>query len=116
MEVVDALKQVKRLFSNENKWMQGYYAKDENGEDVASHVPEACQWCLEGGLLRVLRDKENTIFEGTIDVLIKNLDKRFIDEASDLCLAPLVFFNDHENTQYGDVINLINRTIANCKE
>lgn len=52
MSVVSELLEVRDLISDPAHWCQGQFAKDCTGLHINSRDPRACQWCLEGALLK----------------------------------------------------------------
>lgn len=52
--VTECLTSLKELLTPEERWIQGANALSPQKEPVSAVDPEACQWCLFGGLLNVL--------------------------------------------------------------
>ena len=116
MGTIEKLEKIKGLLSDQDRWTQGYYAKDENGEDVSCFADDACQWCLLGAITKVTDPLLISIdVRNMIDYAIMDLHKDLFEEAKDESVEPVVFFNDHENTTYETVINVIDAAIVHCE-
>jgi hypothetical protein len=50
--LVDINMKIHELYSDESKWCQGTFAKDQDGKDVGANQPEAVCWCLVGASLK----------------------------------------------------------------
>jgi hypothetical protein len=49
----EVLVAARALIAEPSRWLQGCYARDEAGAEVALHSPHATCFCAEGAVLRV---------------------------------------------------------------
>ena len=98
MRLLDNIKKVRDVLSDESKWTQGRYAVDKDNVFIATTHSAACKWCLTGAIWRVARDmkEQNEI----VDYLKHKINYRRLSE-----------FNDAEDTKYQDIVNLLDTAI-----
>lgn len=53
MTDLERLTAARDLLSNKARWTQGFFAHDEDGEQVACHAREAVCWCAYGAIIKV---------------------------------------------------------------
>lgn len=54
MDLTNKLKTIRELLSDPARWCQGCHAQTPSGVRVDPNDSEACQWCLDGALLKVI--------------------------------------------------------------
>ena len=54
---------VKDLLSDESRWTQFCFARNENREECGPRDPEAVCWCLSGAIVKCYADKSNEMKE-----------------------------------------------------
>ncbi len=60
--VQHTVKELLNLFGpNGEHWTQGAFARNENGRIVGPDTPNACKWCLSGGIMH-LTQKNNVAY------------------------------------------------------
>ena len=106
----------------EANWIQNKVAVDGHGKSVHSTHPEACQWCLLAALERTidknlvsycivrLQDKLFTTMCQILEtgLIVGGLANKF---HSNTAMETVGKFNDHADTEYKDIINLLDFTI-----
>ena len=102
MKLLENLKRVKSLLSDESAWTKRVYAKDAKGYTIATKDDKACSWCLAGAIYK----SSDTLDE--INNVIECL-KQFTGQS-------VCYYNDKEETQHQDIINLLDTAIASCIE
>lgn len=53
MKASEALQKAKALIQSPERWIQGNYARDKEGNAVLTTDPAACAFCARGALLKV---------------------------------------------------------------
>lgn len=110
MTDLEALIKLKELLSDRSKWAQGYLAKDKMGNYVSPKSPEACCYCIEGGLVVVNADV--TLPNMSCAEMANSLPGYKALQES-LGKNQLWYFNDF--VEYEDVMKAIDDTIASLK-
>ena len=106
ISVKQYLNDIRDLIKDEKHWIQqGCYARDRNGFECDPDSVDACKWCLQGALIRVMGIDYITsigvdVHSAICDALVEH--KVVMD---------LVLFNDHRNTSHQDVMNVLDRAI-----
>lgn len=52
-DLAEQLRAARDLIADPTRWTQGSFARDADGDPCGSRHPAACQWCLEGALVKV---------------------------------------------------------------
>ena len=100
MNVREALIAVRELLTDPKHWTQGFYARDEAGGLMDPKDSRAACWCLLGACRKVADTYDNSERLGI-----------FLSGVQD---ESIVSFNDHPLTKHEDVLNLLDKTIANA--
>ena len=108
--VLDNIKKVRDVLSDESKWTQAAYARDKDDIAVGVTSESACKWCLMGAIFGVAKDinEEKEIinclrdFLPKIDIVVYNYD--------------VVVYNDAEDTKYEDITNLLDKAIVDTSK
>ena len=103
-QLLDDLRALDALFSDESKWKKGVYARDARGTQVGSRCVDAVCWCLAGGRLTVSRGdmkRDQALVAALCDALPQGTStSTYIDWQDDPC------------RQFSEIKSLIARAIA----
>ena len=120
--VIDVLKAARSKICSHDNWIRGIAAATDDGDWVEPSHPEACKWCASGAVRSVFPQyqKDNRIYRKDQDVLLNfanNRDRHMFFKTVGIltCLTwcnDLIKYNDDENTNHKDIINLFDRAIA----
>ena len=105
MTIIKALQEVRKLLRNDVYWTRHESARDANGKFCRPDSPKACQWCLEGAVVRVTNDDTYLRIQ-VIDALDQTIDTH----------TDIPEFNDDYLTTHQDVLNVINLTIKRVND
>ncbi|PDT15877.1 hypothetical protein CO670_15380 [Rhizobium sp. J15] len=105
MNTVEILKAARELISDEKRWTQTVYARDENGNSVNATDPMAVCFCSRGAIDKITAG--NRAWGGAYDVLLDLL----VSE-DDNCLG-VADFNDKHT--HAEVLSLFDRAIARAE-
>ena len=108
MNVIEALKAVKKLLQNPNHWTKGANARDTNNNSMYIEDPEAIKFCLIGAFGKVTREDLN--YRATADAkhYLRNvIGNTFISDFNDAsthkqiitALNKAILLAEKENTQ-----------------
>lgn len=100
--LVKNLTSIIKLLSTKERWTQGWYAKNKNGNNVGVISKNAVCFCLIGAACRFREDDGE---DETIGYLRNNLDQVWGNN--------LVGFND--SSTYEEVVSFLNRCLENAK-
>lgn len=73
--VVATLTALRELLGDETRWTQGSNARDRQDSQVNWDHPEACKFCLNGGLLKVSGYKSGEEYSHSFDMSERYLSK-----------------------------------------
>ena len=105
-QLLDDLRALDALFSDESKWTKGVYARDALGGEVSVVSPVAVCWCLSGGgRLVISRDPER--HEALIGALNRALPQGALPQG-----AWYVDWQDNPCRTFDEVKALIAKAIA----
>src|SRR6185312_13307324 len=102
-QLLDDLRALDALFSDESKWTQGYLARDANGIAVEFLHSDAVCWCLGGAAMKVSEGathRYGRICEALHDATPRSAYNNF------------VIWNDRASRKFHQVKSLIARAIA----
>ena len=108
MKLLDNLKKIRELLSDESRWTRLVYARDANGARVNEHSPLACSWCLLGAVSAVCYHAYTHNDNDCMTVLFHL--ERMLDKKS------IAVYNDSDTTKHSDILDLIDRTMADFSE
>lgn len=100
MTTLEILKAARELISVPERWTRDYYAKTEDGLNVASNDPRAVKWCALGAIER----------GGKHDRGASSDTEDFIEKLIGNPSRSLASFNDSHT--HPDVLALFDRAIA----
>lgn len=101
------LKELRALFNKDGSWCKFQAARDKNFGPIPPKHPEACCWCIIGGIERV----SDTHREGF--AVRAALQRRLLARAEPGTYAfDLAGFNDRATTTHATILALINEAIA----
>ena len=97
MSLLDNLKKVRELLSEESKWAKQSFARDRYGNKTCYDSNHACSWCLTGAIYKSINNQLEVTqvmccLQGLID-------------------STLVRYNDDESTNHQDIVNLLDNAI-----
>ena len=111
---LEILQRTHDLFLNPTVWIQGVYAQDLNGNPVSSQSPEACRFCLVGGLNNSSHKIHPKYNFNAIQV------RQRIEQTAGLgkyiSAGSLEGWNDHEERTHTEVLELLFSTMVNIKD
>jgi hypothetical protein len=91
---------VKELLTDSSKWIQGDFAKDQNGVSVKD-VNKGCKWCLSGAILYCYpNNKHYDAFCKVIDFLYNNYPNAI----------SIVDFNDETGRTFEEIRHVLEET------
>lgn len=91
--VVTTLTALRELLGDETRWTQGQNARNSQNNPVNWDDPNACKFCMNGGLLKVSGYKRGTEYPHSFDMSERYLSKC----ASDLFDRGYVTVNDDKD-------------------
>lgn len=110
-EQVRLLQEARELIESPMQWTQRRFARSSNGNGVDPLAPNACTFCLDGALRRVIaRHFDQNSYASTHDQLTALIEQELPNPMSPD--GNIVSFNDDPRTQHADVLALIDRAIA----
>ena len=112
--VLDNLKKIRTLLSDESKWTKHVYARNNYDTHTDELSDDACKWCLMGAILRVTEQNHEVkreitsllkgyIVKGYIGVFRDNRSREYY----------VIDYNDANETKYQDIVNLLDTAIEN---
>lgn len=111
----DYLIKARELLSEEQKWVQGVLARDENNISVCTSSDTACKFCLLGSLFRVSHENVNNI---TLDswpedaqVAAEDLLDLIVRERGLIDINSMVAFNDAPGRTHAEILALLDEAI-----
>lgn len=99
-QLLEDLRALDALFSDESKWTKNAPARDVSGNITALDSPHATCWCLWGGIMRSVQRESDR--EGAVDRAMRGA----------LDADVYITWNDRRATTFADVKALIARAIA----
>ena len=102
-QLLDDLRALDALFSDESKWTQGRWARAANGRTIGPLTPNAVCWCLEGGAVKVANSGASHRYARMCEAL---------NDATPRSAGNFVIWNDHALRKFHQVKALIARAIA----
>jgi hypothetical protein len=109
MTTADILRAAKALIAEPDKWVQGYFATNKDGEHVGWHTEAACAWCADGALLAATNSPTIPRW-GSCDALIDAIPSDFTMGPG---LNPIVAYNDAPERTHAEIMEWFDRAIAN---
>jgi hypothetical protein len=101
-KIVGTLTALRALLGDESRWTQGTNARDHEGDPVVWDNPNACKFCLNGGLIKVSGHKRGQDYPAHFNLAERKLEKC----ADDLYGTGFVAANDsHPHSAVMDVID-----------
>jgi hypothetical protein len=74
---LEVLKGARELLSDEDRWTQGVYARDDQCDEVGALDQDATCWCLVGALVRASgRESEDYDHEPAVKLIARSLGGR----------------------------------------
>lgn len=98
-EVLTVLKQARELISSPDKWCKGAFARDSAGLPVYPVDSDACYWCAEGAVGKVVTESNNCCLTDCKRELNKTVGGLFI------------FWNDKDERTHAEVLAAFDETI-----
>ena len=131
MQAIEYLKRARDLLDKPENWTGGTFARKADWELTQINSDDAYKLCLTGAILKV-SDKNDGIvgdkdlfksvetdanFQKAIKMLVNKIGiffykNEFAAKNKRLMFAHVSSFNDYDNTSHQDIINLLDRTIA----
>ena len=93
------------------KWTQGEYARDKDGDPIDHHDPQATCWCLDGAFHKAMRINQCD-YGSSPAVLTRHALRHSLNNPE----RTYVEYNDHPNTTYNGIIALLNRAKQYIKD
>lgn len=104
---LEALRDLRALLADKDHWTKGTTGRTASGEICDSTDSRAVAWCLVGAVYKVT-DRHD--YQGRHADDLSNELRYTLRGRPASC--GLVNFNDNRGTTHGDVLSLIDRTIA----
>lgn len=104
MNTVEILEKARELISDESRWTQGEYARDNRGHDVDFNDSSACKFCALGAVLAAAgaEDDCDSVTAHADHLLAEAVGGRFINDVA--C------FNDSHS--HAEILAVFDRAIA----
>ena len=106
------LEEMQSILKSPDNWTQGYMAKDAEGRQIHASSDNACKWCVSGAYNRAQYNLNLYTSNRSIGALTASLEN--LGDRADFAES-IVEYNDHEETSYYDIIELIDYAILNVK-
>ena len=109
------LTKARELISEPDRWVKGAYSLDKYFNHVHRNAPEACRWCLSGSIEAATEMLAVSTRSDIFLYLSKEYmeAKRVLLKMSDLDGFPSISqWNDHPDRTHKEVIDLLDRAIA----
>lgn len=110
-EVAIGLTDVRALYSSEDKWTKGWFARYRDGQSCSAYNPEASCWCLDGALLLIGKRRFGSAPGCTafVDQMGEALDEAV--EVLGLWPRNYISLNDREETTFDVVCRVVDKAI-----
>ena len=103
--ILKALKDTRKLLSDESKWCKGALALDSNGEECSYYACDAVKWCLPSALYYIKDENAYHVTLGTLyNVVLFAIEDHYH-------FHRVVEFNDHADTTHEDILNVLDLAI-----
>lgn len=112
-KVSDIIIEARDVIIDPAKWIQKYYAIDENGVSVDSTEKTACKFCSMGALQHVMDKHEEKTEQGD-NKFRCTVFRAFNDKVEELCGTYMVDFNDTHTHE--EVIDVWAKVIESVKK
>ncbi len=93
------------LFDKPEKWTKRNYARDINNNSVGYRSKDAVCFCLKGGIYHLYENSD--VYIVTWQEAIKKVIKQKYPERAVTSNCPITQFNDHPDTKFNDIIEVI---------
>ncbi len=88
-----------QLFSDASKWTKGHGARTQSDAGIFYDSPEACKWCLVGGVAKCYFGSAD--YQEALECVRMAIKKLFPG------FPTVISFNDHKDTTFEDVVKVI---------
>jgi hypothetical protein len=110
--VATTLAGVAELLSSPDRWTKGTNGRTKDGEITDWHAPDACKFCLNGALLRVVRESRPDLHHGEVGdepvfTTAINVIASCCREHKPLYCGYITDTNDAAATTHDDVVRII---------
>lgn len=99
---LEGLQNLRKQIAERQHWCKGAFARDLEGNKVHETSPRAVQWCIMGAL-GVVTKGNHLVYRRCYEVLLS------------LAQDGLQWTNDAKTTTHQDILDLIDRAIAEVK-
>lgn len=106
MNTLETLKAMDALLDSPERWTVGKLARDVDGQTVKPNSAHACQWCLSGAAMNVLRADQAASWSDLVFEEVCGLLSRIAGT------YPIPEWNDAPNRTFAEVKDLLARAIA----
>lgn len=110
MKLSSYLLRLQRLLSRPGAWIQGPSARDKSGLPTEPSDPDACKFCLVGGILRVTG--LNKFYDGAIP---RDMADVLDEVAKDRGSLDALHFNEVPGRRQEEVVRLIDAARARLR-
>ena len=108
MTALEGLKKTRELISDEKRWCKFADARREDGVRVSPISESACCYCLTGAMWKVMM--EDLMHESEYQHMVATVKKHAN------WFGHIQKFNDKLSTTHEDVINALDKSIADLEE
>ena len=107
------LTKARELISEPDRWVKGAYSLDKNFNHVSRNDPKACKWCLTGAVEAATDMLMPSPSRTEFYIYESREAKRVLLKMSDLAnFYSIGHWNDHPDRTHEEVIDLLDRAIA----
>jgi hypothetical protein len=100
--------ELSKIFTDESKWTQSAYARDNKGEPVSIFDNDACAFCINGGITRYAYGERKRGQNDNDDSVALTARNRINRAIADLNMGRgIIGFNDNRERTFEDVVKVL---------